>query len=131
MSTRLLSFLSDIECAIACDDPEPSGGTWDNQRAVSYHQGLARLSLGARTAEGVQPRGTIYLQCFKLADGSICLKASLAWAGTEFNATHTVFDKPGVQWTSEARRIAAEWMGGPPAAVTTVVEVLSPLAAAG
>ncbi len=130
MSTRLLSFLSDIERSIAADDPEPAGGTWENLRTVSFHQGLARMSLVARTSVGPVARGAIFLQCFRLADGSICIKAALNWADAEFTGHHTVFDKPGVQWTSEARRIAAEWLAGPPAGtvVTRGVEDMAALA---
>ena len=117
MHTRLLSFLSDVENALAADDPAPvEGGVWDNSRTVNYHIGLARLSFNARLpGEALQPRGSILLQSYALADGTPCLKAALAWHGREITVMRAIFSKPGTDWRSEARKIAAEWMAGPPA----------------
>ena len=79
MHTRLLSFLSDIECALAADDPAPSDGCWETTRTVNYNQGLARLVLGVRLPDGkTESRGNIMLQSFLLADESTCLKAVLS-----------------------------------------------------
>ena len=117
MPSRLLSFLSDLERAIAADDPSPSDGSWENARSVNYHLGLARLLLSVRLPEGgkSEPRGSILLQGYVLADGSPCLKAALSWTGSDRNTVRSVFTRPDVDWTREARKIAAEWMGGPPA----------------
>lgn len=116
MHHRLLSFLADLEHAIAADDPQPGGdGTWSGTRIVNYHLGLARLSLQVRPAAGpAQPRGTVTLQSHALADGTPCLKATLGWSGHEAVRTFPVFTKPGLDWTREARMIAAHWMAGPP-----------------
>lgn len=132
MHTRLLSFLSDIERALAADDPSPEDGTWETSRSVNYHQGLARLTLGVRTATGLKPRGSVLLQGYQLADGTPCLKAALSWYGTETGAVRAIFSKPDLDWTREARKVAAEWMAGPPAD-TAASEVAEPaeLAAAG
>ncbi|MDP2137102.1 MAG: hypothetical protein Q8J74_04540 [Candidatus Didemnitutus sp.] len=116
MHTRLLSFLSDIERALATDDPNPDEGTWEATRTVNYTLGLARLVLGVRKTEGLQSRGSILLQSYQLADGTPCLKAALSWFGSEHNPVHAVFSKSETNWTSEARKIGAEWMAGPPAA---------------
>ncbi len=114
---RLLSFLSDIERSLAADDPSPSDGTWSNTRSVNYHMGLARLNLGVKTTQNTLARGSILLQSYLLADGTPCLKAALTWTGTESSTVRAIFSKPGVNWVSEARKVAAEWMGGPPSGI--------------
>ena len=48
MHSRLLSFLSDFERALLADDPSPDEGKWQNERAVNYRSGLARVQLGRR-----------------------------------------------------------------------------------
>jgi hypothetical protein len=121
MHSRLLSFLSDLERAIQADDPAPDGGRWQNSRAVNYRDGLARLQLAvARPDQPLQPRGTVQVQSFCLADGSACLKAQLGWAGTDATLIHSIFSKPGCNWKTEARRLAALWMAGAPAGATPV-----------
>jgi hypothetical protein len=122
MHHRLLSFLSDLERAIASDDPQPGGdGAWCGTRIVNYHLGLARLSLRVRPATGpAQPRGTVTLQSHALADGTPCLKATLGWTGHEVVQTFPVFTKPGLDWTREARKIAATWLAGPPESATVI-----------
>ena len=117
MNIRLLSFLSDFENALRADDPAPAdGGNWECVRTVNYQLGLARLSLTVRTPTGgLEPRGTVMLQFHSLADGTPCLKASINWSGCDERRTIPIFSKPGVEWRSEARKTAAEWMAGPPA----------------
>lgn len=115
MHSRLLSFLSDIERSLAADDPSPEDGAWETSRSVNYHQGLARLTLGVRLSTGLKPRGSVLLQGYQLADGTPCLKAALSWTGSETGAVHAIFSRPDINWTSEARKVAAEWMAGPPA----------------
>ncbi|MBI2510767.1 MAG: hypothetical protein HYV96_02205 [Opitutae bacterium] len=124
MHTRLLSFLSDLERALAADDPAPLDGQWETSRTVNYHLGLARLNLNVRTATGLVARGNVLLQSYRLADGTPCLKAALAWIGTDNSATRAIYSKPDVNWTSEARKVAAEWMAGAPEVV--VVEDAPP-----
>lgn len=122
MHTRLLSFLSDFECSLAADDPSPSDGTWETTRTVNYNQGLARLVLGVRLPDkNLESRGTILLQSYLLADESTCLKAILTWTGSENKMARSIYSKPETNWTSEARKVAAEWMAGPPAKVDTAV----------
>jgi len=117
MHTRMLSFLTDIEKALAADDPSPMDGSWENSRIINYHLGLARLTLGVKDATGKKvERGVILLQSYQLADGTPCLKAALSWTSSSASAVRAIYAKPDVNWTSEARRVAAEWMGGPPAA---------------
>lgn len=130
MHTRLLSFLSDFERALTADDPSPEDGSWETSRSVNYHQGLARLMLGVRNATGVKPRGSVLLQSYQLADGTPCLKAALVWAGTESGAVRAIFSKPDINWTSEARKVAAEWMAGPPVDTTVMVDAETPELAA-
>jgi hypothetical protein len=117
MHTRLLSFLTDIENSLAADDPSPSDGTWAPARTINYHLGLARLSLGVRLADGrTEARGAVLLQSYQLADGTPCLKAALSWTAATGTIVRAIYAKPDVSWKSEARKVAAEWLAGPPAA---------------
>ena len=113
MSTRLLSLLSDIEHALRANDPSPDGGDWDTLRLVNFRQGLARLTLSVRAPSRVtSAAGSILLQGFCLADGSFCLKANLAWQGTDNSAIYAVYSKPGTNWRLEAGQIADKWLEG-------------------
>jgi hypothetical protein len=124
MHSRLLSFISDFERALLADDPSPDEGSWQNERAVNYKTGLARVQLAVLLPDGQRkPRGTVLVQGFTLADGVGCLKAQLSWAGTEKTASHAIFSKPGCNWKSEARKLAANWMAGVPEPVAVVAEV--------
>lgn len=131
---RLLSFLSDIERALLAESPAIDGGAWETARMVNFHHGLARLTLKARPgAEVIATGGTIFLQAFALADGSLCLKASLNWKGSEAFPTHAVYSRPNLNWKLEASRIASAWLEGPPAAGTVthadMSQELTPLSA--
>ena len=113
MSSRLLSFLSDIERAIQADEPSPPGGTWENIRTVNYHHGLARLSLAVRRgSELAQPLGTVLLQSFRLADGTICLKTFLSWTGNPSQAVHAIYERTENNWNVDARRVSSIWLQG-------------------
>jgi hypothetical protein len=117
MHTRLISILTAIEHSLLADDPSPDDGSWDSVRTVNYSSGIARMRLSVRDPSGaLKPRGAVLLQGFRLADESTCLKATLTWHGTETSVTRSVYEKPGTDWTYEARRITAEWAGGPPPA---------------
>lgn len=107
---RLLSFLTEIERAIAADDPSPLGGSWENTRTVNYHEGLARLTLVARVGNRTQNLGAVLLQGFVLADGSRCLKAFLSWQQGGAPFVHAVYEKPDLDWSSQARSIASNWL---------------------
>lgn len=116
---RLLSFLSDIERAVIAESPAIDGGAWETSRMVNFHHGLGRLTLKARPgAESISAGGTIFLQAFELADGSLCLKASLNWKGSEAFPVHAVYSRPNMNWKLEASRIASAWLEGPPASAT-------------
>ena len=120
MQFRLLTFLTDFEATLRADDPSPNNGTWQNSRTVNYRNGLARLQINVLNAEKVsKPRGGLLLQAYQLADGTPCLKASLIWADSEQTTGFAIFPKPGRDWKSEARRLAAEWMAGPPPVAQT------------
>lgn len=119
---RLLSFLSDIERALIAESPVVEGGAWETSRMVNFHHGLARLTLTARPgAETSSTGGTIFVQAFSLADGSLCLKASLNWKGSDALPVIAVYSTPTLNWKLEASRVASAWLEGPPAtaAVTT------------
>lgn len=143
MSSRLLSLLTDIERALLANAPAPEGGTWDTLRLVNFRQGLARLTLAVRSPSRVtSATGSILLQGFTLADGSVCLKANLSWQGTDRSAICAVYSKPGTNWRDEARQIADKWLGGrqqmneitsvtKPAGAEEPADSAVPLAAAG
>lgn len=113
---RLLSFISDIERALIAESPVVEGGAWETNRMVNFHHGLARLTLNARAGVPLSSTGgTIFVQSFSLADGSLCLKASLNWKGSDALPIISVYSTPTVNWKLEASRIASAWMEGPPA----------------
>ena len=116
---RLLSFLSDIERSLATDSPSGGPHSWDVSRMVNFHHGLARLTLKPRAgcpADAMS--GTVFLQSFTLADGSLCLKASLNWKGSDSLAVVSVYSTPALNWKNEASRIASTWLQGPPSGAT-------------
>ena len=133
---RLLSFLSDIERSVIAESPVIEGGAWETTRMVNFNHGLARLTLRPRPgAEEISAGGTIFLQAFVLADGSLCLKASLNWKGSDAFPVMAVYSTPSLNWKLEASRIASAWLEGPraTATVSTTDEsetALQPLAAA-
>jgi len=131
MLPRLLCFLSEVEQSLMADEPAPDNGTWETYRTVNYQLALARLVLHVRHGDqSMKPRGHLNLQAFTLADGTACLKVALAWAGSADESVHSIYTKPGLNWHTEARRVAAIWLAGPPAPVvhlTEAPEVLAPL----
>lgn len=111
---RLLSFLTEIEKALLAESPMIDGGAWDSSRMVNFHQGLARLSLSPREGNDFVG-GTVFLQAFKLADGSLCLKANLSWKDSKASLILAVYSTPQLNWKLEASRIASTWLEGPSA----------------
>lgn len=108
MAPRLLSLLSYIQNALI-DQGSPVA-TEPVQRSVSYYKGLARLVFG----DG----GTITLQNFTLADGQICVKAALLWAGAEDPVIHAIYPHGDTHdWKSSAENVAVAWMAGPRSAL--------------
>jgi hypothetical protein len=108
---RLLSFLSDVEKALLAESPAVDGGAWETTRMINFHQGLARLTLTPRPAADLPlPPGTIFLQAFSLADGSLCLKANLNWKGSDAFPMISVYSTPTTNWKLEASRIASVWL---------------------
>lgn len=130
---RLLSFLSDIERAVIAESPAVDGGAWETSRMVNFQHGLARLTLTPRASADLPlPGGAVFLQAFVLADGSLCLKASLNWKGSDAFPVIAVYSTPTMNWKLEAAKIASAWLEGPPAhaSVTHTEETLHPLTAA-
>lgn len=120
MSNRLLSLLTEIERALVANDPAPDGGSWDTMRLINYHQGLARLTLAVKSPENVtKSRGSILLQDFALADGSKCMKANLGWEGADSTMVYAIYSKPLMDWSHEARQIAAKWLDSQPMVAQT------------
>ena len=86
---------------------------------VHFQKGLARLTLSARAASGAIVGGSILVQTFSLANGSLCLKASLNWNASSARSAIAVYPTPTLNWKVEASRIASAWLQGPPANGTT------------
>jgi hypothetical protein len=128
---RLLSFLSDIERALVAESPVVEGGAWETTRMVNFHHGLARLTIAPRPGSDLPlTGGTIFLQAFALADGSLCLKANLNWKGSDAFPVLAVYSTPNLNWKLEASKIASAWLEGPPARATmSETEQLTPLVA--
>jgi hypothetical protein len=124
---RLLSFLSDIERALIAESPAAAGRSWEVSRMVNFHHGLARLTLKPRAGNQPDTRsGTVFLQSFALADGSLCLKASLNWKGSDALSVVAVYSTPTLNWKNEATRIATAWLQGPPSEATHIDTELQP-----
>lgn len=96
--------------------PDSDGITLESARMVNFHTGLARLSFRARTSGGLEPRGQLQVQHFNLADGRVCVKVHLGWAGTEARRTVELYTLPGVEWGTEVQRVAEAWLDGMPVA---------------
>ena len=92
---------------------------------VSFHTGLARLSFRARGPGGPEPRGQLQLQHFNLADGRVCVKVHLSWAGSEAHRIVELYTLPGVEWRTEVQRVAEAWLDGPPAAAASDHQMLA------
>jgi hypothetical protein len=118
---EILSFLTQIGDALNKQSASDMGPSWEITRIVNYHQGLGRMNLVPPVgADETQARGTILVQTFELADGSLCLKANLSWQGCEEVSTFTVYSKPGLNWRAAYAQIASTWLAGPPAVGATV-----------
>jgi hypothetical protein len=131
MSTRLLSFLNDIEYSLRTGDAPVASDGLETARSVNYHSGLARLAVSARTDAKVhQTLGAVLLQTFSLADGSLCLKVFLSWTGTRSEVIHAIYARPGIDWKTEAHRVASLWLDGR-ARASDAVPAVESLAAAG
>ncbi len=115
---RLLSFLTEIEKALIAESPVIDGGAWESSRMVNFHHGLARLTLVPREGNDF-PGGSIFVQSFELSDGSLSLKASLSWQGSDSFPIISVYSTPRLNWKLEASRIASSWLEGPRVTVTT------------
>lgn len=120
---RLLSFLSDIERAIRMEANADETAIWDATRIVNFKSGLARLTLKLKETDSGMPAGTVLVQHFALANGSFCLKANLAWEGSDASSAVAVYDTPVLNWKLEASRIAAAWIGGPPAQAVAASDI--------
>jgi hypothetical protein len=127
MPIRLLSFLNEIEAALAKQSAANMGPSWDASRMVSYHQSLARMVLTpAKNIENPAPGGTVFLQSFLLSDGSPCLKATVSWEGSAASSVVAVYAKPELDWKAEASRIASIWLAGPPQMKVVPAESVAP-----
>lgn len=104
---------------MAAESPSAAGHGWEVSRMVNFHHGLARLTLKPRTSNSATILGgTVFLQALTLADGSLCLKASLNWKGSESLGVVAIYSTPNLNWKNEASRIASTWLQGPPSGAT-------------
>ncbi|MGH7957353.1 MAG: hypothetical protein ACREH8_10110 [Opitutaceae bacterium] len=129
---RLLSFLSAIERALVAGPNGTAGGAWETSRMMNFQHGLARLTIKPlANSEQATTGGTIFLQTFALPDGTLCLKGSLGWNGSDAIPVIAVYSTPGLNWRIEAARIAEAWLKGPPMhSMAPNREELAPLVAA-
>ncbi len=108
MAPRLLSFLSQIQTALT--EHGVAIASQPVQRSVSYHKGLARIVFN----DG----GAISLQNFILADGQMCVKAALLWAGCMDPVIHAIYPHGDAHdWRASAESIAMAWAAGPQSAL--------------
>ena len=105
MASRLLFLLSLIENVFVLNgSPAVQART---QRTVNFHKGLARIVFGDGS-------GSILIQSFVLADGQICIKAALGWAGSDATGTHALYPSDDYDWHAAAQKIAQQWEAGIP-----------------
>ena len=97
---------------------------------VNFQRGLARLSLTPSKSDRSARSGSILLQAFTLADGSLCLKASLSWDSSDAVTVIAVYSTPTLNWRNEAARIANDWFNGPQTRDTYASEPVGLFAAA-
>ncbi len=103
MAPRLLSLLSQVQHALIEQGVASAGNPV--QRSVSYHKGLARMVL-----EGA---GSISLQSYTLADGQVCVRAALMWAGQPDTVMHSIYPHGrSHDWRASAEGIALAWLAG-------------------
>ncbi|HOD46397.1 MAG: hypothetical protein KBG39_04350 [Opitutaceae bacterium] len=103
-SPRLLSFLNLVETTIQNEEPD----VVCKSRTVNYHKGVACLVL----SDG----NTIHLQCFHLADGKICLKASVLWQIGGVPGEYSIYPTDNFDWLTAAYNVMNVWKAGPIAA---------------
>ncbi len=109
-STRLLSFLNLVETTIQNEEPEVVA----KQRTVNYHKGLASLAL----SDG----SSIHLQCFHLADGQICLKATIFWRNGGTPGQHSIYPtEENYNWLTAAYHVMTAWKAGSSESAGSVV----------
>ena len=103
-SPRLLSFLNLVETTIQNEEPD----VVCKSRTVNYHKGVACLVL----SDG----NTIHLQCFHLADGKICLEASVLWQIGGVPGEYSIFPAGNFGWLTAAYNVMNVGKAGPIAA---------------
>ncbi len=101
-ATRLLSLLTLIEKVLMNELDPPLAGPVD--RTVNFHKGLARI--------GLCDRGAVLLHSYTLADGQICVKAVVTWAGKQESATMSIYPGENFDWFTAAQKIAQGWIAG-------------------
>ena len=111
LSTRLLSLLTLIENVMSNEPALVLTGPVE--RSVNFHKGLARMGLG--------DKGAVALQSYTLADGQICVKVVLSWAGTAETATSSIYPQENFDWYGAAQKIAQLWLTGPKSARATPI----------
>jgi len=115
MPTLLLFSLTQIENALQKELAAQNLPPCTVTRLVNYHQRVARITLTPPPEADPSLRaGSIFLQTFSLADGSMCIKASLAWRGSEAFPAFPLYGAPDRNWSAEYALIAARWLAGPP-----------------
>lgn len=129
MAPRLLTLLSLIETALV--NQGSRAVVVAPTRSVSFHKGMARMSFSDGS-------GSILLQNFTLADGQICVRAILSWAGVTETGTHSIYPRDGFDWLGAAEQISTAWLAkqplpvaGNPVAVRDEGSVSEQVAAAG
>jgi len=111
MAPRLLTFLAYIENALANQGSRAVASPV--ARSVNFHKGLARMTFSDGS-------GSIHLQNFTLADGQICVRAVLSWAGRTDTGIHSVYPRESFDWLAAADQLATAWLAGQATAAAQV-----------
>ncbi len=67
--------------------------------------------------------GSILLQNFTLADGEICVRATLVWEGRTTEGSHAIYPRENFDWFTAADQIANVWLAGLTGAASTTQEL--------
>lgn len=109
MAPRLLTLLTLIETALV--NQGAGAVSSPPSRAVSFHKGMARMNFSDGS-------GSIVLQNFTLADGQICVRATLNWGEGVTPGSQAIYPREEFDWPAAAEQIAGAWIAGKPPPVS-------------
>lgn len=129
MATHLVSLLSDVEQALTEGSAQRWGVSWNLSRSVNERHQVGRITITPPSgATPLQAQGAIFLHRELSPGGTLSLKASFHWHGSEAfpSIMISTTNAPPLGWKPEAARIAALWLAGPPMGRTSTSVEFAP-----